>query len=305
MLRGDFERAWEQSDLAGASCTRERLFESQTILIRCLRGLGDAIQFLRYAKELSGGGRTVFVQGPEDLIPILEFIPGIAGGFALEGNSPMPAHDCTVECSDLPYLFRTTSQTIPFPEGYIAIPEGHLRGAEALLNQHGSPGLRVGVVWAAGAWKPERSLAAHLLQPLANIRGVKMFSLQRGPEAAQMGMFSPGTCLSTRHREETIATTAALISRLDLVVSVDTMVAHLAGALGRPVWTLLLYEANWRWMLDRSDSPWYRSMRLFRQPHPGNWEAVIRRVERELRQLTRRAFRDPVPLRSAPGPSSD
>ena len=132
--------------------------------------------------------------------------------------------------------------------------------------------------WAAGGWKPERSLKPRELAPLADISGVAFVSLQRGPAYESWRVAPAGPPFGVELMSDSVEETAAVIANLDLVISVDTMVAHLAGALGVPVWLLLHDTADWRWLLDREDSPWYPTMRLFRQPARGDWESVVQRV---------------------------
>jgi hypothetical protein len=186
--------------------------------------------------------------------------------------------DCEIECSDLPYLFRVTAATIPLPGAHLT----HLTAPPR--PQRG--GLSVGIVWAAGTWNPTRSIPLLEIEQLTRIPGVTLFSLQREPELSQLGGFPWRTAvLPAEHEGGSIVDTACTLLHLDLLISADTMVAHLGGALGVRVWTLLPFAADWRWMLDRADSPWYPSMRLFRQPSPGDWKSVLQAVAAELSAL--------------------
>jgi hypothetical protein len=137
------------------------------------------------------------------------------------------------------------------------------------------PRPRVGLVWAAGAWKPERSVGLDRLAPLAAIPGIAIINLQRGPEYRGWRNSLEPLPMIEVFDTDAVADTAATIANLDLVITVDTMVAHLAGALGAPVWLMLHFAADWRWLLDRADSPWYPTMRLFRQSRPGDWDEVV------------------------------
>ena len=134
-------------------------------------------------------------------------------------------------------------------------------------------GLRVGVVWETGGWDPRRSLPISVLSRLASVPGVRLFSLQRGPAHQEAAAFH-----ATDISSESVSEAAARMSRLDLIISVDTMVAHLGGALGLPVWTLLHSECDWRWMNRPEATPWYPTMRLFRQTRPGDWHGVMDKV---------------------------
>ena len=285
-MLGEYEEAWKESDLAGASfqgwpATNHR------VLIRCLRGLGDAIQFLRFTSPLRERCQRVIIQGPAALRRICGVIPGVDQVHAWEDPPPTSEYDFELECSDLPYLFRTTTASIPHQNGYIAVPAT----SEAPTDTY-----KVGLVWASSNWNPSRALPLSILEPLCEIPAVELFSLQQGPELAQLaGLRNPEAIRNAAANALDIYDTAAIIANLDLVISVDTMVAHLAGAMGKPVWTLLHCASDWRWMVDRSDSPWYRSMRLFRQAPFENWQAVANRVHDVLQdsilQRSRRASR--------------
>lgn len=282
MMLGEFERAWKESDEAGTSIRGRLPITGGRVLVRCLRGLGDGIQFLRYAPELRHCCDHLTVHAPSRLLPVCKLLPGIDAAIALDCRLNGCDYDYELECSDLPYLFRTTQSTVPFGPGYLRVPAERVGACPPVLSAPRDH-LKVGLVWAAASWKPSRSIPLDLLEPLVHIPGLALFSLQREPEAGQLRTF--------RHHDavvevETdcgdIVDTMAVLANLDLVISVDTMVAHLAGAMGRPVWTLLTYAADWRWMLGRSDSPWYTSMRLFRQPAPGDWVSVVDQVSRML-----------------------
>jgi hypothetical protein len=166
--------------------------------------------------------------------------------------------------------------------------EGRGGGTSAdSFRTHTRPALKIGVVWAAGAWHPARSLPLAALAPLAGVPGVALYALQRGLERAQILLPGAPPVENPDDDSDDVLDTAALIRCLDLVISVDTMVAHLAGALGVPVWTLLHDSADWRWMRDRTDSPWYPTMRLFRQQTPGDWTRVVSDVAQELSAMAR------------------
>lgn len=286
MLLGEFEKAWQESDRFGApfSFCGNR---PERITVRCDRGIGDAIQFLRYVPALKKHCGLLRVEGPDRLLPLLEFLPCIdeAGELTYRGNPRSGGPE--IECSDLPYLFRTTLNTIPASVPYIQIPAQRVKAARECFAS--SPCFKVGIAWAAGQWNPTRSIPLAALVPLAEVVGVKLFSLQRGADARQLRQLSnPGIILSAEREDSGIVDTAAAILNLDLVISVDTMIAHLAGALGKPVWTLLQHAADWRWMLETRISPWYPSMRLFRQSRLGSWESVVNQVHAELiREVSR------------------
>jgi ADP-heptose:LPS heptosyltransferase len=195
----------------------------------------------------------------------------------------------------LPLAFGTTLQTIPPPARVTPAPD---RVADWRRRLAALPGPRVGLVWAGSSLKhfPEgraadrrRSITLGHFAPLAAIQGVSFVSLQKGDTARQAAAPPPGMAvLDVTDELDDFADTAALVAALDLVISVDTAVAHLAGTLDRPVWILTQFDADWRWLSGRADSPWYPTARLFRQPAPGDWHAVIDAVVAALRDFARR-----------------
>jgi hypothetical protein len=295
MLLGAFEQAWRISDevlrqRAGTSCAHlphhlRRVWDGaplagRSVLVRCYHGLGDTLQFIRYVPLLGRMARRVTVEAQPALLPLLASVPGIDALVPLDAPLP-PGIEAEIESMELPHALRTTVAAIPAAVPYLAVPEGPVSLARALVAQCEGR-LKVGLAWAAGDWDQRRSLPVELLAALDAFPHLALFNLQRGPA---LGQLVPGRGPAFVHRrgESTdVLETAALMTHLDLIVTVDTMVAHLAGALGRPVWTLLHFAADWRWLLDRADSPWYPTMRLFRQPSPGAWEPVVARVAAEL-----------------------
>jgi hypothetical protein len=256
MLLGEFEHAWRESDLADAWFPRPVPATFGRLVIRCLRGLGDAIQFLRFLPLLRPRCARVEVEAPHGLLPLLHCMRGIDEAVAMGLAAPMHPGDVQAECSDLPYMLRATLDTLP-PPMRIEVPR------RISLSETGS--LRVGLVWASGDWNDSRSISPKLFQLFRRVPRVDLYSLQRSPHGPQLLPPILPWLRSLEPVEPDILATAAAILELDLVISVDTMVAHLAASLGKPVWLLLTPQSDWRWMLDRSDSPWYPSMRLFRQ----------------------------------------
>jgi hypothetical protein len=193
---------------------------------------------------------------------------------------PECGYDVAIECTELPYAFRTLLTTIPADVPYLRLPE-------ATASRNGC--VHVGLVWASGPWDPRRSIPLACFAPLGAIEGIRWTALQHGPAFKQVR--AHGAAFRLNHAADPVNNevleTARIISTLDLVITVDTMVAHLAGALAKPVWTLLAYDADWRWLRDRDDSPWYPTMRLFRQRRPGDWRDVLERVGNELRLFAR------------------
>lgn len=285
MLRGNLAGAWEESDrvlawrkLAGIDCRNEPLhcqflwdgsaFAGKRVLMRCYHGLGDTIQFVRYVPRLKRIAARVIVQAQPELIPLLRSMSEIDELVAL--GAEVPAFDVEIESMELPHAFRTELGTIPAAVPYLGAPVLPSR------NRQGEV-LRVGLVWTAGAWKPERSIPLPDLLAVNKIPNISLYSLQRGPAMEQTSIPDIGS--------DDILETAAALDRLDLVITVDTMIPHLAGALGKRVWTLLHFHSDWRWMIDREDSPWYPTMRLLRQAAAGDWKSVVQRVASELRRL--------------------
>jgi Flp pilus assembly protein TadD len=274
---------WDGSPLGG-----------RAILLHAEQGLGDAIQFIRYAPLVKERGGYVIVECPEGLLPLLSTCRGIDQ--LIMTGSPLPSFETHAALLSLPGIFRTTLETIRADIPYLAAdPELRekwrqeilLTTHDSRLTTHGSP-LRIGIAWQGNPQHPndfQRSVALERFAPVARLNGVQLFSLQRGPgseqlteQAARLSIVDLGS------RFRTFADTAAALVNLDLVVTVDSAVAHCAGALGVPVWVLLSFVPDWRWLLGRDDSPWYPTMRLFRQGEPGNWDGVFSRVVEALKK---------------------
>ena len=270
--------AWNGSDPAG-----------KTILLHAEQGLGDTIHFARYAPLLAKRGARVVVECQPPLERLLRSLDGAADVVA-KGNQ-LPPFDLHRPLPSLAHLFGTRLDTIPSEVPYLqAPPEEVERFRGRLAPFEGS--FKVGIVWAGAAGHRNdrnRSVPLAMFAPLSAEPGVKLFSLQKGPPAEQLAGPSAPPVEDLGPELNDFADTAAAMHHLDLVISVDTSAAHLAGALGRPVCTLLPFSPDWRWLLDRSDSPWYPTMRLFRQPAIGAWASVFEEVTVELSRASRRA----------------
>jgi hypothetical protein len=187
-----------------------------------------------------------------------------------------------IEVMELPRAFRSSRDTVPSEVPYLEVDSGAKERSKLLLGSADTK-LRVGVVWRSSEWNPARSLAAIELAPIASLPNISLYSFQRGPGHAELNALRRYALVhdTSKHSRE-IADTAADLMNMDLLITVDTMAAHLAGALGRPVWTMLPFDADWRWMLDTSSTPWYPTMTLYRQSRPGDWSSVIQRIVTDL-----------------------
>jgi Flp pilus assembly protein TadD len=276
-FRADFSdipgRQWDGTGAGG-----------QTILVRAEQGFGDTIQFARYLPLIGdAGGRPVLVCAPS-LVPLLQSMAGVQ---AVSASDPLPAYDSWIDQISLARIFGTALDTIPSPTAYlfadpIRVQAWRARFAEGRQGerQQDQDGARkVGIAFAGnprhGADR-RRSIPPDVDVRLLDIPGVSFVSLQHGGSVGRLGL-PDLTQWMTDYAE-----TAALIDTMDLVITVDTSVAHLAGALGKPVWILLPHAPDWRWLLGRTDSPWYRSVRLFRQPVAGDWAGVLAEVTQAL-----------------------
>jgi len=267
---------WDGSDLAG-----------RTILLRAEQGIGDTIQFVRYLPMVSARGGKVLLEVPSELQRLLT--GANSGGATVvpqaKGAEP-PAIDMMLPLMSLPAkLGKFDPENIPKPPYITADPVLQQQWRDRLGAQ---PGLKVGLVWAGNAnhrRDRSRSISLSMLAPLAQ-ENVRFFSLQFGPPAAQADSPPPGmTLINLTDEIHDFADTAALIAELDLIISVDTAAAHLAGAMGKPVWLLLPLVPDFRWLLDRQDSPWYPTMRLFRQTRDGDWQEPIAQAAQALYRL--------------------
>ena len=279
--RGDLEGAWRASDRIKQRrrwrpewwMPRHRqhiwdgtAFAGRRVLVRCYHGLGDTIQFIRYTTLLKAVARKVIVSAQPSLLPLLRSVPGIDRLLPLDEESPAVEYDVDVEVMELPYAFRTTLSTIPTGIPYLA-------AAPLALGDRRS---RVGIAWRAGERDEARSIGFSHVRTLLDDTHVSWYGLQLHYRAEE---WHPNL-----HQLDTrgLVRAAQSICAMDLVISIDGMPAHLAGALGVPVWTLLPHDPDWRWMEDRTDSPWYPTMRLFRQGTPGEWSDVIDDVRQAL-----------------------
>jgi tetratricopeptide (TPR) repeat protein len=255
---------------------------ADTVLLVHEQGYGDAIQFIRYVPLVGARCRRVLLECPADLIALFEGMPGIAELIARD--QPLPEFDEYCTLLSLPRIFQTTLASIPSEVPYLKAEAGRAAAWSARLGA--DPRFKIGLAWAGSPIHTNdrnRSIAPAVLSPLGEIPGVVVHSLQKGAASPTQSLPTGMKIIDHTADLRDFADTAALIANLDLVISVDTAVAHLAGALAKPVWTLLPFAADWRWLIDRTDSPWYPTMRLFRQPSIGDWDSVVKQVAGALR----------------------
>lgn len=293
-----FERRWKRFSsppwMAG-----QPLPPGGTLLLHAEQGFGDTIQFARYVPDAVAaaarhGARVVLEVHPH-LVRLLRTLPVPPSGpltIVPRGETP-PPFDAQCPLMSLPRAFATNRVAdIPAPVPYLS-PAPDEAAAWAARLDDGSGRLRVGLVWAGNPSHRNdrnRSMPLDALDPLLDVAGVRLFSLQTGPARAALPPRWAARLDDPMDAVEDFAATAALLAGLDLLVTVDTAPLHLAGALGRPAWLLLPYAPDWRWFLGRADTPWYPTVRLFRQDRPGAWARVGQAVARHLRRaLERRA----------------
>jgi tetratricopeptide (TPR) repeat protein len=253
------------------------------ILLHAEQGLGDSLQFLRYVPMVHAAGGKVILNVPSALGRLAANVPGV--DTLTMDEETLPAFDRHCPLMSLPLAFKTTLDSIPSEVPYLTVPEEALRAAKDLKWPRQKR--RVGLVWSGNPKCTEdqiRSMPLSCFQPLLDLEDLHFFSLQLGTAASQLtAIQTPITDL--RHAIKDLADTAALMAHLDLIITVDTSTAHLAGALAKPTWVLLPFAPDWRWLMDSEDSPWYPTVRLFRQPTFGDWDSVIARVRHEMTTL--------------------
>ncbi|AWJ86569.1 glycosyltransferase (plasmid) [Azospirillum sp. TSH58] len=289
LVRGDLKAGWDEFEwrprrLPAPPWAGEPL-DGRRILLHAEQGFGDTIQFARYAPLVArAGGRVILDVHPLQFRLLRSLGPEIQ--VLVRGPAPAP-HDLHCPLMSLPRAFGTELASIPAPPAYLAAePDEVARWGRRIaeVDTRTASGPRVGLVWAGNPNHRNdrnRSIPADRLAPLLDTPGLRLFSLQTGDATAARPAALPDLTAGIRD----FADSAAILANLDLVIAVDTATIHLAGALGVPAWLLLPYAPDWRWLLDRTDSPWYPSLRLFRQPRPGDWDSVLRTVAAELERF--------------------
>jgi hypothetical protein len=269
--------------------------EGRTIALVAEQGLGDTLQFVRYAAPLATRGARVIVECPAALCPLLARTPGVSQWITAEDTAP-EADGC-VPMMSMPYRMGTTLETIPSDVPYLFADEERARAWREKLAHYET--FNVGIAWQGNPHCPgdsQRSIPLAHFEPLSKVAGVRLFSLQKGPGAEQLdvvreawGVVDFGEALDASGGA--FMDTAAIMNELDLVITSDTAHAHLAGGLGARVWVALQRVPDWRWLLARDDSPWYPTMRLFRQSRAGDWQGVLARIAEELAHAVDKAGR--------------
>ncbi len=295
---GDFEKGWREYEWRFKRDRWKRVyphrlaglrwdgtpFPGKTLLVHGEQGFGDTIWFCRYLPMIKAlGGKVVFEVRSELMTLMQQAFPGIDEFVPMSfDHPPACAYDGYLPLMSSAKLFSTTVKTIPADTPYLHVSQ---KSRKKWAMRTKGKGLAVGLVWAAGKTHVhERSCSFKDLLPLLDCELARFYGFQKGEDACQCAGIN-GRLDNLGAGFETFADTAGAIDCMDLIISVDTAVAHLAGAMGKPVWVLLPYAADWKWFLDREDSPWYPTMRLFRQTRAGDWATVVHRVLQELQSF--------------------
>jgi hypothetical protein len=288
MQRGELQRAWEISDRSLKEyCTSDAVkhtgerhlqriwrgedLRGKRVLVRCYHGLGDTIQFVRFAKPLRLIAREVILWVQPELLGLLRCVDGVDQLHPLHDGTPDFHYDVDIEIMELAHALRATPDTIASRLPYLASGSAKRLAGDSRIS--------VGMVWEVGNWDRRRCVPARKLSRLWTVPGIRLCSLQQGAGRDDATII-PAKDIAVAD----LRRLAARIMGLDLVITVDTMVAHLAGALGARVWTMLHADCDWRWQKAGRDPMWYPSMRLFHQPRSGDWDSVIDEVVDELRK---------------------
>ncbi|MBF0194732.1 MAG: tetratricopeptide repeat protein [Magnetococcales bacterium] len=293
LLSGDFENGWVEyewwrkcKDNIPISLSKPlwdgTSLEGKTILLHCDQGLGDNLQFVRYTELIKKKGATVALLCPQPLQAIFKTVNSI--DCLITNSSLIPPHDYQASLLSLPMIFRTTLESIPNKVPYLHTDQKLVdKYANLMANLEG---FKVGIVWSGNPKfknNKNRSIGADFMAKLLDVQGCIFISLQKEAKDDELKIFSKrSNFLDLSDHLEDFAETAAVMANLDLVISSDTSVIHLAGAIGKPAWALLMFNPDWRWLLKKDDSPWYPTLRLFRQPAPRKWKIVIEGVVNKL-----------------------
>lgn len=297
LLRGDFEHGWAEFDRGRSKNARSLPplqarpqwdggeLHGRTILLYGEQGFGDTLHLVRYVPLVAARGGRVILACQTELATLLQNFPGVAA--IVPGDAPVPPFDLHCSLLSLPYLFKTDLASIPASVPYLQPDRSQVDAWRQRLGPRATGERRIGLVWAGNPkhWNDRnRSIRLQQFAALEALAHLRIYSLQKGPAAAQINDVPGLSIVDVASELKDFADTAALVSQLDLIITVDTAVAHLCGALGRETWVLLPTSPDWRWLLDRTDSPWYPTLRLFRQRHRGDWTDAVADVLRRLRE---------------------
>jgi tetratricopeptide (TPR) repeat protein len=314
LQKGDFEKGWEEYEWRWKrKQTPPRAFRQpawdgsplsgRTILLYMEQGLGDMLQFIRYAPLVKERGGTVILECPRFLIPLFSTCRGI--DLIVAEGDPLPDFNVQAPLMSLPRLFKTTPEAIPSAVPYLFPDPGLVEQWRQRLSS--IAGFKIGISWQGNPhhqWDRHRSFPLAELAAIARLPGVRLISLQKGARTEQLKVV-PFEVIEFGEELDTTSgafmDSAAIIKNLDLVITVDSAIAHLAGALGAPVWLGLAAIVDWRWMFQREDTPWYPTMRLFRQSKLGNWASVFGRMASELSKQLQSGRRGTVVVPVSPG----
>jgi tetratricopeptide (TPR) repeat protein len=294
LMTGDYAEGWREyewrhrgetfgaADTSAAPRWQGEDLTGRTLLLSTEQGMGDALQFVRFAAPLAKKGARVILRAPDAQAPLLATAPGVTS--VVRTTDPMPPHDFQLPLLSVAGVLHTDDTNIPAAVPYLSVSrENAAEVTAAMAVPEGT--LRVGLSWAGNRQQANdrrRSCPLATLAPLLGVPNVAWYSLQKGDGEDQIPSVPAAARIRQLDARNDFARKAALIAELDLVISVCTSNAHLAGALGKPLWVLLAFAPDWRWRLDRSDSLWYPTAHLFRQPAPGDWASVVAEVRAAL-----------------------
>ena len=299
LATGDYKNGWpefewrlvHQSSRVKKSIDPSR-FRGKKIVLGAEFGLGDTMQFIRYVKLLKKHGATVIVQTHKPLVPLFSLCDYIDQ--VIPDGNPLPRADIYMPLLSLPFVFKTTVETVPVDIPYLYADEKLQKVWQKKISD--DKNFKIGICWQGKHLdfldnNPlcTRAVPLSFFSALNTIPGVSLYSLQKTCGMEQLKKLPKNMTIKTFDNFDATngryMDTAALMTQLDLIISVDTSVVHLAGALGKPVWILIPYNAAWHWMQKRTDSPWYPTVRLFRQPKPHDWDSVMVTIVQELRKV--------------------
>lgn len=289
MLMGDFHAAWRESEairLRGAPDPHRfwngEELRGRRLVLRSLHGFGDAVQMFRFLPRLQRVVSELIVEVPPRLVELAPYFDGMGEVMTWGQDAPAvpPVWDVQAEVMELPYMLRVGLDDLEPTHGYLRLPDAVRAEALRVMGPRRRP--RVGVVWTAGEWNASRSIPSELMAVFRAVAGLEFWSLDARQDGAEFLALPGAGWRDVYELGDGILRLAAVVEQMDLVIAVDTLAAHLAGVLDVPCWVLLQHSADWRWMSRRSDSPWYPSLRLWRQERAGDWAGLVARVAEEL-----------------------